>query len=244
MMLTNWKKFWTEYPDSVEEHEFLAQVGHTLNGRPYTNSQFELMVASIRDSLQLTGNEILLDLCCGNGVVTVELAKHCRSVVGVDFSEPLVKIAQKYNGAGNLSYLAMDALLVGNQPGTLADAKFNRVVMYAALQHFQTDDLVKLLSGIRKVSHKSGTILLGGVLDVSRRQAFLDSPYKRIRYLFYRLIGRDRLGTWWNKDYIRSICKELAMSCEIDDSSSNKPGGHYRFDAKIIFNNSNSEREL
>jgi hypothetical protein len=54
-------------------------------------------------------------------------------------------------------------------------------------------------------------IVLGGVLDVERKLRFLDTPEKLQMYERYQMEGRDRLGTWWEKDFARDVCKELGL---------------------------------
>ncbi|MCI0533776.1 MAG: class I SAM-dependent methyltransferase [Verrucomicrobiales bacterium] len=230
--MQSWKEFWTEYPASVDEQEFLVQVGHTINGKPYSRPQFETMIASVRGSLQLGSDDVLIDICCGNGVVTVELAKHCRSTLGVDFSVPLITVARKFNAGDKISYRVMNALELDALP-TLAEGPFSRVLMYAALQHFEPQDLMRLLTGFLKHTGGDRIIVLGGVLDVERKLRFLDTQEKLQMYERYQMEGRDRLGTWWKKDFVSDVCKELGLRCEIDDHSDGRPGGHYRFDAKI-----------
>ena len=230
--MQNWRKFWNEYPATAGEQEFLRQVGHTVAGLPYSPQQFEAMVAGIRAALQLSPEDVVLDVCCGNGVITKELAKHCGRILGVDFSVPLIAAARKFHGGTNISFQTADALEIGS--ATLDDpGPFSRVLIYAALQHFAPEDLPVLLNGFLRHADDMPVILLGGVLDAGRKQLYLDTPEKLAMYETYRKEGRDRLGTWWCKDHIRDVCNGLGLGCEIDDSSEGRPGGHYRFDARI-----------
>jgi len=43
----------------------------------------------------LSPNDKVLDVFCGNGVSTIEFAKHCKSIVGLDFSDKMIKSAHK-----------------------------------------------------------------------------------------------------------------------------------------------------
>src|SRR5262245_18141134 len=136
--MKDWKTFWNEYPATVGESDFLRQVFHTVDGQPYTPEQFEAMVSSIRRGLRLGPTNTLLDVCCGNGLVTAELAVHCRQVLGVDFSMPLIDIARKFHKRENVRFLILNALeLETTDLGV--EAPFDRQIMYGALQHFQID---------------------------------------------------------------------------------------------------------
>ncbi|MEO0569592.1 MAG: class I SAM-dependent methyltransferase [Pseudomonadota bacterium] len=62
------------------------------------------MLNQIARMLEPDQADVLLDLCCGNGVVTKPIAARVRRVVRVDFSEELIKLAQTHHQASNLSY--------------------------------------------------------------------------------------------------------------------------------------------
>lgn len=59
--------------------------------------------------LQWKGNETVLDLGCGDGVLTAELAKLVPDgrVLGIDSSEGMIRTAEQYAG-GNLQFRRMD----------------------------------------------------------------------------------------------------------------------------------------
>jgi len=43
----------------------------------------------------LSPSNKVLDVCCGNGVSTVEFAKYCESIVGIDLSEKMIDTARR-----------------------------------------------------------------------------------------------------------------------------------------------------
>jgi trans-aconitate 2-methyltransferase len=107
--------------------------------------------------LNLQGHEQILDLGCGDGKVTVELARHVAhgSVIGVDQSEAMINLAQtRYppEQFTNLHFQQMDArqLLFHNQ--------FDIVFSNAAL-HW-VDDHIAVLEGFAAGLRSQGRILL------------------------------------------------------------------------------------
>lgn len=44
-------------------------------------------------------DDLVLDIGSGNGIRTVEISKTCKPIIGIDFSESLIKIknCKKYN---------------------------------------------------------------------------------------------------------------------------------------------------
>ena len=45
------------------------------------------------DKLKLRSNALCLDLCCGTGDSTLDLARHTRMAIGLDFNEEMMKLA-------------------------------------------------------------------------------------------------------------------------------------------------------
>lgn len=228
----DWHKFWTEYPATLGETDFLAQVCHTVGGKPYGAEDFARMIEYLAGALDLGPGDRLLDICCGNGAVTRELARRCAAAAGVDFSATLIDRARRYNAEPNLTYHIGDARHL-DAPGLAVAGGFTRVSMFFSLQHLSEADLEPLLDAILAVSAPSAVILFGGVLDRTRKHLYLDTAEKRAAYEAYVREGRDRLGTWWAPANLAAAAERRGLACVIDQTSEGRLGGHYRFDARL-----------
>jgi trans-aconitate 2-methyltransferase len=109
------------------------------------------------EKLHLKGNETLLDIGCGDGKVTHEIAYYLSQgfVVGIDSSPDMIKLAKnKYSqdNIPNLQFMEMDArkLTFNNE--------FDIVFSNATL-HWVKDHL-KVLEGILRALKKNGRALL------------------------------------------------------------------------------------
>jgi len=71
----------------------------------------QAMAAEVLDRLELRGNERILDVGCGNGRVTSEIAARTSSgtVVGVDASEEMIAFAAGHYRRDNLRFEVADA---------------------------------------------------------------------------------------------------------------------------------------
>ena len=110
--------------------------------------------------IKLRGDERILDIGCGDGKITAELAKKVPSgsVVGLDVSEEMIRFAgDKYKDCSNLSFQRGDAscLLYKNE--------FDYVVSFSCL-HWVKDHL-PVLAGIHRSLRSAGRVLLqfGGI---------------------------------------------------------------------------------
>ena len=86
----NWKDYWNTFPNQFAKEDFIKQVGKTVQGKPITNEQLDKIILDIVQKLELKSDDRVLDLCCGNGMITYGMAQNCQSIVSVDFSEPLI----------------------------------------------------------------------------------------------------------------------------------------------------------
>ncbi|WP_133152758.1 class I SAM-dependent methyltransferase, partial [Vibrio sp. 10N.261.52.A1] len=90
---------------SKSPENLLKQVGKTVNGVEVEQSQINLIVDTICSELNLNEQSRVVDLCCGNGLLTVEVARHCNSVIGVDYSINLINVASHVNSGDNITYI-------------------------------------------------------------------------------------------------------------------------------------------
>lgn len=230
--MRNWKKYWDNNSKTVDKTDYLRQVGKTVKGKPINDWQFQLIVSQICRELHLQEDSIVLDLCCGNGLITKELATQCKSVVGIDFSQPLLEIANRNRRPMNVLYQCMNILEMDKMPPS-ASSPFNKVLMYEALQYFGKQELITILRNILHLSSKNCIMLFGSVPDLARKWAFYNTPKRRLMYLLRQLVGKERMGTWWDREFIRGACKQLDLLCEFKEQRKELHTSHYRFDVLI-----------
>ena len=109
------------------------------------------------EKLELKGRENILDLGCGDGKVTAEIANRVKhgSVIGVDNSEAMIKLANKKYSPGtykNLSFVVMDA-------SNLSFKKSFDVVFSNAALHWVKDHR-PVIKGLFNCLKPGGRILL------------------------------------------------------------------------------------
>jgi 2-polyprenyl-3-methyl-5-hydroxy-6-metoxy-1,4-benzoquinol methylase len=130
--MRDWKKYWSSRPKTVDKTDYLKQVEKTVKGQPISDLQLQIIGSQICNHLHLEKDDIVLDLFCGNGLITKELAKQCKEIVGVDFSEPLLEVANRDHRPTNVLYQNMNILELNKMP-PIASGPLNKVLMYEAL---------------------------------------------------------------------------------------------------------------
>lgn len=228
----DWRTFWEEYPRRYGESEFRKQVGRTADGGvPTAETEIGQVVEEVVRRLELRADDRLLDLCCGNGYLTVRLAEVAREVVGVDFSEPMLEVARRFHTAPAVTYREGSALDLGS---ALGDARpFHKVCLLESLHYFVPRQLGRLLEELLRWTTDDARIYLSGVPDAERKDAFFDTPERRREHERRKAAGTDAMGYWWTAAEIEERAEALGLRCEILPQHPALHTAYYRFDAVL-----------
>lgn len=227
----DWKEYFETHPGRFGEREFMKQVGKTVHGEPITEEQKQAQIKSIRAALDLGPDDRVLDLCCGNGVLTREVAAGCVSVAGVDFSAALISIADKYNRPDNVEYHCMSA--TDPAVAALSGAPFDKVYMYEAFQHFDEDQARLVLQRMAEASTGEGLAFIAGIPDKERIWNFYNTPERRAEYHERVVKGTEAIGQWWEPGALAEVCASLGYSMEVRQQNPVLHSARYRFDAVL-----------
>lgn len=229
----DWRAYWEAFPGKFGEHEFCRQVGRTARGGvPTGPDELARLMTQLVDGLALGPDDVLLDLCCGNGLLTRALAARCAVAAGVDFSSAMIELARRHHAGPGVTYLQGSVLDL--QPALFGDTPaFDKVVMVESLQYFTPEALPALLDGIRRVSAPQVTVLFSGVLDRDRIWSFFDTPERRASYEQQRREGREVMGRWWSSDEVVAVARAHGFTCELLPQDPALNTAHYRFDARL-----------
>ncbi len=137
----------------------------------------------------------VLDVACGQGVLTRELGRRYPVVVGLDRSTELIRLAGNRGGEPHVRYLAGDAAPMG----AIADASFDGATCCLALTDF--DDLNGVLAAVARV------LKPGGWLVVATLHPCFEPPHAANGEhdgRTVKLVGRYfEEGRWWPRDRTR-----------------------------------------
>jgi SAM-dependent methyltransferase len=108
----------------------------------------------------LRKNDVVLDLCCGDGSVTaLFIAPEVLRVVGVDFDPHAIAAAKgKFAGYSNVSFQVEDIRSL-----KVAKSEFDVVTWDAAIEHFTQEEMNAIFASIRSVM-KPGGLLAGSTV--------------------------------------------------------------------------------
>lgn len=132
------------------------------------------------------GAELALDVGCGGGRFTRELARRAGYVFGVDLSPSTLAVARRLTdeaGVTNVEYLRADVMELQLPPAT-----FDCIVSIACLHHLDLRAAyVKLAAAV-----KPGGVLL--VVDLVRSRLPLEAPYEAAAWPLARVLRLAHTG--------------------------------------------------
>ncbi len=221
-MSKNWQRFWSNYRNEVvmSEDDLFIQAAQTINRLPIPKDMFDMMVTEIIRALNLQNNDHLVDICCGNGLLSYELAPHVSRITAVDFVPRMIANAKRFKTRANITYkigAATDPFPTLFDSGT----KPNKFLMNDSLAYFEPAELGRMLgNAIEYMRGQQFAFLLTGIPNDALKWDFYDTPERKARYVESEKspdTTHDGLGRWWHASEIEMICQTCGLRVEISD---------------------------
>lgn len=227
-------KYWKEhFNDNATKFKdsLLKQVDMTLNGNEVSLKQVDLRINAIKQNLFLDKTDVLLDICCGNGLITKKLSAFVQNVYGLDFSEGLIEIAKSKNKSSNVIYEIGDITKINLQKYK----SINKINVYAGLQYISIDELKVFFDKIKSYE-KPLTVYCANVPDKECLWNYYDTSEKKAFYHQRELEGMPHIGTWFYKDDFTRMAKSLGLYLKFLEIEKGLNTTSYRFDI-LLSNN-------
>lgn len=195
-----WSRFWSEYKANISELDEQSQVLRTRNKKPIDELSWEFTVESVENQLQLSRDDTLLDLCCGNGLFSSAYSSRVSKINAVDISVPLIE-RLKSKGLVNIHAEAKDIRDV-----TFKGKSFSKVLWYAGIQYINEEDIITMINKILHWMKPNGILLIGDIPDRKKIWQYFDSADRKSLY-FKSLEKREPIiGTWLDSEWIENLC--------------------------------------
>lgn len=218
--------FYKDHPKTCEPDDFWGQVKRTVNGKPVSQEQIDMIVDAVFAGLELKRNDTLLDLCCGNGALSALLFRHCMGGLGVDFSEYLISIANQYFAAPpDQTYILRDVVEFCEHP--ITPGKFSKMVCYGSfpfIEHARAEVMLRLLNSNFPNLER---IFIGNCPDRNLLAGFyVDRPF---------VPGTENdpdspIGIWRTQEEFAALASNCGWRATFHKMPARYYAAHYRYD--------------
>jgi len=113
------------------------------------------LLKTVLKYLELSYNDSVLSVGTGNGLDCFIISKRVREVIGIDISEPMIKILNRKMKRRNLRFYAMDATI---EPPSEFLARFDKCICTEVLEHVENPE--GLLRFVKMILKQGGRLVI------------------------------------------------------------------------------------
>ena len=194
---TYWTEFWTDYGRTVREKDEQTQVLRTSNKKPISAELWNFTLDGIVKQIELSDHDEVLELCCGNGLISRHIAESGQNVTAVDISEDLLQNLRDYD---NITTQQGDIRQIDFETD-----RFSKIVLYAGIQYLTWGESVSVFQKVFKWLKPDGIFFVGDIPDAARKWHFYDSPEREATYFDNLSLGKAIVGTWFDQDFLEKL---------------------------------------
>jgi hypothetical protein len=227
----NVRSFYETLSRNSDAKDFQRQVGRVVKAGPAGPDQITMIVDAVTRGLDLKPQDVVLDLCCGNGAISHQVFAHCQGGLGVDFTPYLIEIAKaNFEQPPHCLYQLSDVLEFVET--TQDTERFTKVMCYGSFFCLLEWKALKLLRTLRRRFPNVGRVFLGNQPDLDqadlcfRREWDMESPP------FEELKRHDKpWGIWRTEEEMWNLAARSGWRTEISRMPPEFFVAYCRFDA-------------
>lgn len=222
------RSFYKEHPKTCAPDDYWGQVRRTVDGRPVPPEQIAMIVRQVLVGLELGPDDVLLDLCCGNGALTTSFFERCAGGLGVDFSPPLLEVAASRFVRRPSEAFVLDDVVTFTRSCARPE-RFTVALCYGAFSFLTTAEAEQVLAALHGRFIGVRRILLGNLPDRARIHDFFGPRYRP---------GTEddpgsALGVWRTEEQLHDLATRCGWRARILRMPPEFYAAHYRYDAVL-----------
>lgn len=198
-------KDWIEYYriKGLKGGNLVEVSGYSHGLAQLTRRGFKDITDTARNFLTLKTTDVLLDVGCGTGLITVQLIDAVGVIVGIDASAEMIGHASKES-----KFIKVVAM-ADNLP--FPDGSFNKIFCHSIFQYFPNHRYAaKVIAEMLRVMKPGGRCLIMDIPDISKKKEYMKAKIydahnlKRVFYnkqWFTRLVSDAEVFERRIRDY-------------------------------------------
>lgn len=218
-----WKNFWEQYagPKAADEDELYLKVGKIANSAPVSREVLQKLVDDAIEKLKLDDSDILLEMCCGNGLITRPLSEKVRKIYAFDFTESLIESALQHRASRNIEYVTGNAKEDFTRIFSEPLPVIKKFLIHDSTAYFLPEDIEKMIERILTVS-EDFVFYLTHIPNHANKWLFYNTPERKAKYeasLQSGDIFLGGIGRWWEKSEFIAIAEKYHLRIQISDGT-------------------------
>jgi cyclopropane fatty-acyl-phospholipid synthase-like methyltransferase len=218
-----------EFPKSCDPNDFFGQVKRTVNGKPVGPEQINMIINAIVNGLKLYKDDVLFDLGCGNGALSVLMFNSIKKYHGVDFSDFLVEVAKKNFEKPGYTFECAEASAYMKR--VVVNNDYTKGLCYGVFSYFERESAHEILENINNKFPQLTRFYIGNIPDKERADKFF---YKDIDYSKLIHDTQSSIGIWWTMEEFKQLAHSTGWNVEFHSMPLDFYSAHYRFDAVLV----------
>jgi len=221
------------HPTLCDPKDFWGQIKRTVNGKAVSEDQIQMIINAIKSNLLINKNDKLLDLGCGNGALANYMFNDINSYLGVDFSAPLLKVAND-NFRKEPNFIFSESDICEFVTSDLGANKYTKVLIYGCFSYLTKENSHQLLLNLVSKYKNLERVFIGNLPDKNKAPLFFkDNPYDE------KLLSDSEspIGIWRTKDEFIELCNQTGWEIKFHCMPDNFYSHHYRYDVTLTKKN-------
>ena len=165
----NVKKFWDKRSECYGKTTLHGITA--FSDSEETKKRDKLEKQEIRKHIDFDADRKILDIGCGVGRITMDLAKDVDFIVGIDYSQSLLDIATEESekmGFTNIEFLCASSY------DFVYNTEFDAAVICGLFSYLNDKNVVKTIQNISRHLKKDGKVILKESVGLEERFEFID----------------------------------------------------------------------
>jgi len=164
-MSRNWKSLW-EFRGVKYKDKDLKFIDGFYGGLGISDKGWNNVLKVIIDKLDLSLNDVFLEVGCGAGAALYPISNICKNVAGIDYAYSLIEVAKKYVPQGDLHCCEASEL-------PFDDGFFDKTLTLSVFQYFPSLIYAKkVIDELVRCTKEKGRILICDVPDISKKSSY------------------------------------------------------------------------
>lgn len=221
----SWHYDYLERPKTCASDDFWGQVRRTVNGEAVSQEQIDMILSMVRHGLCLQPDDVLLDICCGNGRLGFEFFDEVSAYHGIDISPVLIEIA-KENFERPLTHTFLLKSVEDFCKEEKNPERFTKLLCYGSIHLFSETQVREVLTSFRMRFTNLKYLFIGAIPDKEKEILFFNGKEA--------LPTNDHLsslGKWYTQDEFKKIVESCGCQIKISEMPVDFYQSGYRFNA-------------